>query len=81
MGAMKNLQKDRNGTFYVRLVVPQSLRPILGKGELKRSLKTKDWREANQRALAVLQEFQQLFEAFLKSSCYNFISDYSDSVP
>ena len=63
MGAMKNLQKDRNGTFYVRLVVPQSLRPILGKGELKRSLKTKDWREANQRAHAVLQELDQLFEA------------------
>ena len=27
------------------------------------------------------EDFQQLFEAFLKSSCYNFISDYSDSVP
>ena len=62
MGAMKNLQKDRNGTFHVRLVVPQSLRPILNRTELKRSLQTKDWREANQRALAVLQELHRVLE-------------------
>lgn len=63
MGAMKNLQKDRYGTFYVRMVVPQSLRSILGRGELKRSLQTKDWREANTRAPGVLQEFNALLEA------------------
>ena len=63
MGAMNNLQKDRHGTFYVRMVVPQSLRPVLRKGELKRSLQTKDWREANTRAPDVLKEFQELLVA------------------
>lgn len=39
--------KLRNSTWYARLKVPRSLRTIVGKSEIVRSLHTRDLREAN----------------------------------
>jgi hypothetical protein len=41
-------------------VVPQELRPLIGQGELKRSLKTKDPTEARQFAPTVIAELEQI---------------------
>ncbi|MFP8630277.1 DUF6538 domain-containing protein [Enterobacter kobei] len=46
MGIMIKPTKDRNGTYYIRQAVPQKLRSAIGKGELKRSLETKDLEQA-----------------------------------
>jgi integrase len=49
-----------SGFYWVRKRVPDDLRPIMGKRELKRSLKTADPKEAKIRALAVCTEIDQL---------------------
>lgn len=36
----------RNGTYYLRVKVPEKLRGILGKREIQESLRTRDYREA-----------------------------------
>lgn len=51
MGIMIKPTKDRNGTYYIRKAVLQELRPAIGKGELKRSLETKDLEQAKLKAL------------------------------
>ncbi|MCS5932141.1 hypothetical protein LNQ03_14920 [Klebsiella pneumoniae subsp. pneumoniae] len=56
MGIMIKPTKDRNGTYYIRKAVPQELRPTIGKGELKLSLKTKDLGQAKLKAPAALAE-------------------------
>ncbi len=43
-----NLQRRRN-RWYVRVVVPEALRPIIGKTEIIRSLKTEVRKEAEER--------------------------------
>lgn len=60
---MSNLVQNRFGVWYARLVVPEALRPFLGKRELKRTLSTKDHAEAKRRALPVLDEFHSELEA------------------
>ena len=63
MRAMNGVSKNRHGVYYVRKKVPKQLEQataeILGNGKsrqvfLKRSLDTKDLREANIRAKPVL---------------------------
>lgn len=45
-------------TWYARLRVPVTLRPLVGKSEYIRTLKTRDIGEANRRKFAVLAELQ-----------------------
>ena len=47
------LIRDRCGVFYFRLIVPLTLREVVGKTEFRRSLRTKDSAEARQRALSL----------------------------
>lgn len=54
--------KNKNGVWTTRLVVPKELRPIVGKSELKRSLGTKEEREARLSHPSVLAEFQAEIE-------------------
>jgi hypothetical protein len=66
---MSNVSKNRHGVYYVRKKVPkrleQSTAEVLGNGKsrqvfLKRSLDTKDLREANIRAKPVLMGFDSI---------------------
>lgn len=49
--------------YWLRKAVPETLREFVGKRELKRSLQTRDPKEARKRAPAVLAEFEALLEA------------------
>jgi integrase len=69
MRAMNGVSKNRHGVYYVRKKVPKQLEQataeVLGNGKsrqvfLKRSLDTKDLREANIRAKLVLMEFDRI---------------------
>lgn len=51
---------QKTGTYWVRKVVPEELRPTVGQRELKRSLKTKDPAEAKRLAPAVIAELEQV---------------------
>ncbi|WP_142375584.1 DUF6538 domain-containing protein [Klebsiella variicola] len=62
MGIMIKPTKDRNGTYYIRKAVPQELRPTIGKGELKLSLKTKDLGQAKLKAPAALAEINSIIQ-------------------
>jgi integrase len=66
---MNGVSKNRHGVYYVRKKVPkqfeQATAEVLGNGKsrqvfLKRSLDTKDLREANIRAKPVLMEFDRI---------------------
>lgn len=62
MVAMSNPWKNpRTGTYYIRRGVPAELRKQLGR-EYKRSLKTKDPKEAVSKFPLALAKSQQLFE-------------------
>jgi hypothetical protein len=50
----------KTGMYWVRKVVPQELRPLIGQGELKRSLKTKDPTEARRLAPSTIAELEQI---------------------
>ncbi|MGQ5793266.1 DUF6538 domain-containing protein [Serratia sp. IR-2025] len=54
--------KDRNGTYYIRKAVPQELRLAIGKGELKRSLETKDLEQAKLKAPAALAAINAIIQ-------------------
>jgi hypothetical protein len=69
MRTMSGVSKNRHGVYYARKKVPKQLEQataeILGNGKsrqvfLKRSLHTKDLREANIRAKPVLIEFDKI---------------------
>src|SRR5215471_12159536 len=69
MRAMNGVSKNRHGVYYARKKVPKQLEQataeVLGNGKsrqvfLKRSLDTKDLREANIRAKPVLMEFDRI---------------------
>jgi integrase len=69
MRAMSGVSKNRHGVYYVRKKVPKRLEQptaeFLGNGKsrqifLKRTLDTKDLREANIRAKPVLMEFDRI---------------------
>jgi len=51
----------RGGSYYVRMRVPSDLIPVLKKRELKRSLNTKDHREAR-------RHYQRVFGELLRPS-------------
>ncbi len=63
MRSMSNLIQDRHGTWYARVVIPKALRPVINKGEIKRSLNTKSKPHALRAALPVLDELHRLLEA------------------
>lgn len=57
MGIMATPYKDpKSGIYYVRVVVPAEVRHIIGKREFKKSLRTKDSREAKLRAIEPTQD-------------------------
>jgi len=62
MGIMIKPTKDRIGTYYSRKAVPQELRSASGKGELKRSLETKDLEQAKRKAPAALAEINAIIQ-------------------
>ncbi|WP_261922204.1 DUF6538 domain-containing protein [Shewanella sp. NFH-SH190041] len=47
---------SRHGVWYARVVVPEDQRSVIGKRELRKSLSTKDKREAVRRSWGVLQQ-------------------------
>ncbi|MBC2834488.1 site-specific integrase [Paragemmobacter straminiformis] len=53
----------RDGVYYARIDVPTDLVAALGKETLKRSLKTKDTREAKSKLPSIIAEWQDLFIA------------------
>ena len=57
MGAIATPYKDpKSGIYYVRVAFPANVRHIIGKRELKMSLRTKDSREAKLRAIEPTQD-------------------------
>ncbi|RWT35045.1 site-specific integrase [Aeromonas caviae] len=63
MAIMPNPKKDpKTGVYKIRQVIPPALRPFVegNKGELKRSLDTKDPQEAKSRAFLVQKEFHAI---------------------
>ena len=59
---MSSPVKNSHSVWNTRLTVPSELRPILEKRELKRSLRTKNEREARLKHPIVLAEFQAELE-------------------
>src|SRR4051812_16327977 len=53
----------KTGVYWLRRVVPASLRAAVGKRELKVTLGTKDPREAKTKATAVATRFDAILEA------------------
>ncbi len=62
MSTMIQPTKNRHGVYTLRMAVPAELQDTLGKGEIKRSLKTKDLAEAKLRAPAVTALMQAEIE-------------------
>ncbi|HHO2117655.1 site-specific integrase [Aeromonas caviae] len=62
MAIMPNPKKDpKTGVYKIRQVIPPALRPFVeGKGELKRSLDTKDPQEAKAKAVEINLELQAI---------------------
>lgn len=58
MSTMIQPTKNRHGVYTLRMAVPAELKDTLGKGELKRSLKTKDLAEAKRKAPAIIDLMQ-----------------------
>lgn len=56
------VRDKRTQMFYARVAVPVNLRSILGKRELKKSLRTKDNREALLRFPGIYQQFLNIIE-------------------
>ena len=71
MGRKKGGPTKKSGaTYYFRLVVPTSLRDVVGRRQLTRSLQTDDHNTAVKRYRGVLREIEKelqrlLFEPFL----------------
>lgn len=59
--AMSRPHKDSRGVYWLRRKVPADLRPILGRTEYKRSLRTRDPEEAARRFPAAYQESAECF--------------------
>jgi len=58
----------RGGVYYVRARVPQDLVEVIGKSEIRRSLKTSDPAEGRRRLRAVASEIQAEFDAARRRS-------------
>lgn len=59
---MARPSRKKNGIYQCRIVVPQELRQIVGRRELKQSLETRDPREAKVRFGPVYAKFNALLE-------------------
>ncbi|MFW3614019.1 DUF6538 domain-containing protein [Billgrantia antri] len=55
--------QTRQGVFYFRIVVPAPLRPMVGKREIRRSLRTRSKREAILKASPLVVNARRLIEA------------------
>ncbi|MDH4869317.1 site-specific integrase [Pseudomonas sp. BN515] len=51
-----------SGIYYLRRVVPEELRPIVGKVEIRRSLRTRDYRQAKSAFAAAYADSERLFQ-------------------
>ena len=60
---MPSYLQRRGATYYTRLIVPPRLRPIIGRTDLGRSLKTKDLAEAKRLLPHWLAEAQAVIAA------------------
>jgi hypothetical protein len=58
----KPVRDNRSQIFYVRVAIPENLRSIIGKRELKKLLRTKDNCEALLRFPSVYQHFLDIIE-------------------
>ncbi|HEM8294390.1 TPA: tyrosine-type recombinase/integrase [Providencia stuartii] len=67
MSTMIQPTKNRHGVYTLRMAVPAELKDTLGKGELKRSLKTKDLAEAKRKAPAITALMQAEIELARKA--------------
>lgn len=56
---MRNTYKNRHGTFYIRLLVPQVLLPHVNCSKIVRSLYTKDHRQAYLSSIKISMAFEQ----------------------
>lgn len=56
------VRDKRTQMFYVRVAIPEQLRSIIGKRELKKSLRTKDNRQALLRFPAIYGYFLNVIE-------------------
>lgn len=78
MSLQSNLQKRDTG-YYFRVSVPISLRPVIGKSEIIKSLKTKDARQAKLRcqevSLHILKWFDALFDDNYKKESHVMVHD------
>ncbi len=52
----------QTGVYYLRKGVPKALRSVVGKGEIKQSLKTKDPKEAKRILIKELPKIEALFD-------------------
>jgi integrase len=83
MALMSHLLKDRHGTYYTRRIIPPALRPFMpepwkGKSEWKRTLGTKDPKEAKRANIAMLAQMQAAFtvaEARKKATTRDSLTD------
>jgi hypothetical protein len=64
MPASDNYLKLRGRTYYVRVQIPQHLWAAAGRREYVKSLKTRDYNEANRRKHAHIAVFQQRIKGF-----------------
>ncbi|MGJ7458721.1 DUF6538 domain-containing protein [Halomonas sp. RA08-2] len=55
--------RSRSGVFYFRIVVPAPLRPMIGKREIRRSLRTRSKREAILKASPLVVNVRRLIDA------------------
>ncbi len=69
------LFRSRHGIWYARLVVPEEKRNAIGKGELRKSLETRDRLEAVRRSWEVLQLLSKVVEG---SSSQTITTPYTD---
>lgn len=60
LNMVRPYQHPKTGVYWLRKVVPEPLRAILGRRELKETLRTKDPREAKRKAPAVLAKFNAI---------------------
>jgi len=74
------LRQYREG-WYVRIRVPNELRSIIGVGEIKRTLRTRDKQEAQKRKHAVLAEIMTRFDAARRGEDWQGVGSVSVAHP
>ena len=69
LGMARPWKHPKTGVYWFRKVVPAKLRPLVGKTEVRRTLRTKDPREAARRFHEVASRVSVLIKRFLASIC------------